>query len=279
MLVALDNRGHGGFSGFFGFAPNAKYTVFQPSLNFVFQTDTTPIAVGDSFTVNLNVENVTDVGGWQADLTFDPKVLKADRVTEGDFLKQEEGETFFQKGTIKNQLGKITGIKAARLTQTPVRGHGSLLSVTFTALRNGESKLTLQNFQVGTRRGEKTRSIPPEIAVVVGNPVPAAPTAHVIPPDRTQLLVNYPNPFNPETWIPYQLAEPAEVTICIYATSGVLVRKLGLGHQAVGYYTNRSRAAYWDGRNAVGEAVASGIYFYTLTAGDFTATGKMLIRK
>ena len=279
LLVALDNRGHGGFSGFFGFAPDAKYTVFRPSLNFVFQRDTTPIAVGDSFTVNLNVENVTDVGGWQADLTFDPKVLTARSVTEGDFLKQDEGETFFQKGTIKNQVGKITGIKAARLTQKPVRGHGTLLSITFRALRNGESKLTLQNFQVGTRRGEKTRSIPPEITIVVGNSAPAAPTAHGIPPDRTQLLVNYPNPFNPETWIPYQLSEPAHVTVRIYATSGVLVRRLGLGPQPAGYYTNRSRAAYWDGKNAVGESVASGVYFYTLTAGDFTATGKMLIRK
>ena len=279
LLVALDNRGHGGFSGFFGFAPDAKYTVFRPSLNFVFQTDTTSIAVGDNFTVNLNVENVNDVGGWQADLTFDPKVLTAHSVTEGDFLKQDEGETFFQEGTVKNQLGKITGIKAARLTQMPVRGHGTLLSVTFQALQNGESKLTLQNFQVGTRRGEKTRSIPPEITIVVGDPAPAAPTAHAIPPDQTQLLANYPNPFNPETWIPYQLSEPADVTVRIYATSGVLVRRLGLGHQAAGYYTNRSRAVYWDGRNAVGEPVASGVYFYTLTAGDFTATGKMLIRK
>lgn len=102
LLVALDNRGHGDFSGFFGFAPDAKYTVFQPSLNFVFQRDTTPIAVGNNFTVNLNVENVTDVGGWQADLIFDPKLLTAKSVTEGDFLKQDEGETFFQKGTVKN---------------------------------------------------------------------------------------------------------------------------------------------------------------------------------
>ena len=279
LLVALDNRGHGGFSGFFGFAPDAKYTVFRPSLNFVFQTDTTPIAVGDTFTVNLNVENVTDVGGWQADLTFDPKVLIARSVTEGDFLKQDEGETFFQKGAIKNQLGKITGIKAARLTRTPVKGQGTLLSVTFRALRNGESKLTLQNFRVGTRSGEKTRSIPPEMTIVVGDPAPAAPTTHAIPPDQTQLLANYPNPFNPETWIPYQLSAPAHVTVRIYATSGVLVRRLRLGHQAAGYYTNRSRAAYWDGKNAVGESVASGLYFYTLTAGDFTATGKMLIRK
>ena len=98
-------------------------------------------------------------------------------------------------------------------------------------------------------------------------------------PEDTALLPNYPNPFNPETWIPYHLANPSDVRITIYDTRGVLVRQLNLGHQREGYYTSRSRAAYWDGRNAVGESVASGIYFYTLTAGDFTATRKMLIRK
>ncbi len=98
-------------------------------------------------------------------------------------------------------------------------------------------------------------------------------------PERTALLTNYPNPFNPETWIPYQLATAAEVQICIYATSGVLVRTLNLGHQPAGIYQQRSRAAYWNGKNEMGESVASGVYFYTLTAGDFTATGKMLIRK
>ena len=98
-------------------------------------------------------------------------------------------------------------------------------------------------------------------------------------PEETVLLHNYPNPFNPETWIPYQLAEPADITIHIYAASGVLVRTLALGHQAAGIYQYRSRAAYWDGKNEVGESVASGIYFYTLTASDFTATRKMLIMK
>ena len=98
-------------------------------------------------------------------------------------------------------------------------------------------------------------------------------------PKETTLLPNFPNPFNPETWIPYQLAKPADVTVCIYAADGKLVRTLALGHQGVGKYYQRSRAAYWNGKNAVGEAVASGVYFYTLTAGDFTATRKMLIRK
>ena len=98
-------------------------------------------------------------------------------------------------------------------------------------------------------------------------------------PKETVLLANYPNPFNPETWIPYQLATAADIQIRIYAASGVLVRTLDLGHQPAGIYQQRSHAAYWDGKNKVGESVASGVYFYTLTAGDFTATRKMIIRK
>ncbi len=102
-------------------------------------------------------------------------------------------------------------------------------------------------------------------------------TANV--PQKTALLANYPNPFNPETWIPYQLAKPAEVSVSIYAADGKLIRTLALGHQAAGVYHNRSRAAYWDGKNATGESVASGVYFYTLIASEFTATRKMLILK
>ncbi|RKU25445.1 hypothetical protein C6495_18880 [Candidatus Poribacteria bacterium] len=98
-------------------------------------------------------------------------------------------------------------------------------------------------------------------------------------PKATALLPNYPNPFNPETWVPYQLAKAADVTLTIYAVDGTLVRTLALGHRAAGVYQSKSRAAYWDGRNELGEPVASGIYFYTLTAGDFSATGKMLVRK
>ena len=98
-------------------------------------------------------------------------------------------------------------------------------------------------------------------------------------PTETELLRNYPNPFNPETWIPYRLAEDAFVTLTIYNGSGQVVRTLDIGHQAASVYESRSKAAYWDGRNEVGETVASGLYFYTLTAGDFSATRKMLILK
>ena len=101
----------------------------------------------------------------------------------------------------------------------------------------------------------------------------------ILTPKRTVLLPNYPNPFNPETWIPYQLADPAEVSISIYSVDGRLVRTLALGELPAGVYQDKSRAAYWDGTNNVGEPVASGIYFYILTAGNFTATRKMLIQK
>ncbi len=98
-------------------------------------------------------------------------------------------------------------------------------------------------------------------------------------PQRTILLANYPNPFNPETWIPYQLANPSNVEVTIYDARGSVVRRLHLGHQRAGYYTSRSRAAYWDGRNTVGERVGSGIYFYQLQADNVSLLRKMVILK
>jgi len=98
-------------------------------------------------------------------------------------------------------------------------------------------------------------------------------------PQETALLHNYPNPFNPETWIPYQLANDAEVTLTVYDTKGIPVRQFDLGHQAAGYYTSRTKAAYWDGRNEIGESVASGVYFYQLDTGDYTELRRMVIPK
>ena len=108
--------------------------------------------------------------------------------------------------------------------------------------------------------------------------VQAAPAAPLTPAE-TALFPNYPNPFNPETWIPYQLAEATDVTLTIYDIKGREVRRLALGHRPAGVYRSRGRAAHWDGRNQIGEKVATGLYFYTLTTRDFNATGKMLIQK
>ena len=98
-------------------------------------------------------------------------------------------------------------------------------------------------------------------------------------PERTQLFANYPNPFNPETWIPYELATDTHVRITIYNTQSVVIRTLQFGHQSAGYYTERDRAAYWDGRNALGEQVASGLYFYQLETDTVSSLRKMVILK
>jgi hypothetical protein len=98
-------------------------------------------------------------------------------------------------------------------------------------------------------------------------------------PSTTRLLANYPNPFNPETWIPFELREASDVRVRIYAVDGVLVRRLDLGHRAAGYYTTRADAAYWDGRNAIGERVASGIYLYELRAAGQSQIRRMLVLK
>lgn len=98
-------------------------------------------------------------------------------------------------------------------------------------------------------------------------------------PIETKLLSNYPNPFNPETWIPYQLSEPSNITLSIHSIDGNVIRTLSLGYKQQGLYHDRNKAIYWDGRNDVGETVSSGIYFYTLITKNSTQTKKMLILK
>ena len=98
-------------------------------------------------------------------------------------------------------------------------------------------------------------------------------------PAKTELLPNYPNPFNPETWIPYQLSEGSTVTVKIYDIRGHLIRTVDVGHKPMGYYLTRERAIYWDGRNEKGEPVSSGVYFYTLNTDTYTQTRRMVIVK
>ena len=367
--------------------PDMIITVGDPSTldvsvsdgPFSLSTDITPVHLDDTFSLLLNANDVANLAGWQADISFDPAVLEAVEVSQGDFLNVKIGDTFFLQGEIDNTAGKIAGISTAKLKGSG-SGTGTLLLVTFKAKTVGETRVTLSNFFAGSSSGEAILSDAPEIAITIEDrKYPAsdvnqdgqvnvldlilvaqhlssdasvnrqsdvngdgtinildlivvaqnfgASTVGVAPfnvtaidnseldpamiqawiaqaelendgslafrqgienlqrllasllPEKTALLANYPNPFNPETWIPYHLAEAADVTVHIYAADGALVRTLGLGHQVAGIYERRVRAAYWDGKNEVGEPVASGLYFYTLTAGDFTASRKMLIVK
>ena len=155
----------------------------------------------------------------------------------------------------------------------PIRGERSIESTSLTA-----EKLT-QWIQLTKQLGPDAQAPYIQKGIVVLQKLLVALTYAEETPTETALLANYPNPFNPETWIPYQLAKPAAVNISIYAADGKLVRTLALGYLPTGVYHNKSCAAYWNGQNALGESVASGVYFYTFTADDFTATRKMFIRK
>ena len=356
--------------------------------NLIFSIDESPVRVNDTFTLHLNIEDAANLAGWLCGIVFDPAALKVVEVSEGDFLKPDGVTTYFLESEIDNAAGKITRLGAVSLGKNGVSGTGRLLSVTFVAKTMGETQVTLTNLYAGSsdlvtiplsipdfvitveervylpwdvnQDGQvsvldlmyvaqylgKDASVNPQsdvdndgtigildlivVAQHIGETPASAPIlianrgvnmypiaknsdeltpalvqawiTHAqkendgsiifrqgitnlqkllasLTPIKTKLLANYPNPFNPETWIPYHLAEPAEVVLTIYSANGRIIRTLVLGHQDAGIYKSRSRAAYWDGRNSMGELVASGIYFYTLTAGDFTATRKMLIRK
>jgi len=98
-------------------------------------------------------------------------------------------------------------------------------------------------------------------------------------PQYNALLQNFPNPFNPNTWIPFQLREAGEVTIRVYNSAGELVRQLELGYKPAGLYVSQDRAVYWDGKDKFGMPVASGVYFYSIQAGDFSAVKKLIVLK
>ena len=247
LLVAIDNRNNdGGFSGFFGFAEDADYTVNHPDKKIEIDVpahDVNEDGITDLFDLILVGQ---DFGNENA--------VNARTDVNGDGIVNIQDLVL-----VASHLGDLSGIAAAPATLAI--GNMALDPVMIQAWIaqaeiEDDGSLT---FQRGIANLQQL------LAVLV--------------PESTALLPNYPNPFNPETWIPYQLAEAAEVRLCIYATNGALVRTLDLGHQQAGTYQSRSQAAYWDGHNEVGEPVASGVYFYTLTAGDFTATRKMLIRK
>ncbi len=150
---------------FFGFEPGTEYSVVNPSVGYTFSNS--KIHVGDTFTLDLSAENVYDLSGWQFDITFDPEVLEAVEVNEGDFLKAEEGATFFQSGTIDNTAGKITGLSAIRFNEDGVTGTGTLLSVTFTAKASGETRLALHNFELGSITGDVIPAGPHEVVITI----------------------------------------------------------------------------------------------------------------
>ena len=246
LLVAVDNRGHGAFSGFFGFAKDAEYTVNHPDKKITIEVPAWDVnkdgiaSILDLILVGQNFGKTKPTNA-RADVNGDGKVNISDLILVAGHLGELSGIAASPSVLALRSIGLDVATIQAWIAEAKVENDGSLV------------------FQQGLANLRRLLAL--------------------LTPEKTALLANYPNPFNPETWIPYQLAQESDVRIHIYAVNGTLVRRLDLGHQPAGMYRQRTRAAYWDGRNQLGEPVASGVYFYTLTTGDFTATRKMLIRK
>ena len=172
-------------------------------------------------------------------------------------------------------------LESSSVTVTRTAGTTAAVTVDISVLPDIPSDLIpgslyIDAYHRGYTLAKSATGLPLEITAAVGG---APQLTKDAAPAETALLSNYPNPANPETWIPYQLAKPADVSLTIYNVRGVVVRKLALGHQQAGVYMSRDRAAHWDGKNKSGESVASGVYFYVFKAGEYTALRKMLIRK
>ena len=243
LLVAV-YEGEGWWSGFFGFERGTDYTVW---------TQSPPIPIGIPRLADINEDGIVSI----LDLIFVAR----------DFERNKP----INPRTDVNGDGRVNildlNFVASNIDATiPAAPSGFMLG-------NRVSPETVRVW-IARAYAENDGSLVFQQGIASLQRLLAA-----LIPRETQLLANYPNPFNPETWIPYQLATATDVQIHIYAADGTLVRMLDLGHQPAGIYQQRSRAAYWNGKNEIGESVASGVYFYTLTAGDFTETRKMLIRK
>ena len=211
---------------------------------------------GESVTVPLKVDDIRELASGDVRIAYDRTVLRAIEVlSDADVLLQSKID--------KSGVIQISFASNERLMSETVA------EIQFDILADNVSPLKLQQVQLYSS----------DARPVISRKIDGQFSSWAIPPEHSALLPNFPNPFNPETWIPYQLASGGEVTIRIYNVKGQLIKTLALGYQPAGIYTHRSRAAYWDGKNEQGNKVASGVYFYQLHTGQFTALRKLIVLK
>jgi hypothetical protein len=224
---------------------------------------------GETVTVSVNLDNAEELLAGQFVLTYDINCLELIRITP-------EPTEFSEIESAQKEGRSLPSLIASQVRDGKI--HFAFANIQAEIAQRTVLKL---EFKLNGRIPYK-HEIPLTLSQVSFNEkkVPNLyPGAIEILPNRTVVLQNYPNPFNPETWLPYHLARDTSVTIRIYNIRGNLVRTLYLGNQNAGIYVAKDRAAHWDGRDNLGQRVASGVYFYTLQAGDFVATRKMTILK
>ena len=221
-------------------------------------------------TISIQSTAIADLYGYHLSIQYDPAVLKLLSTSPGSVLAAALPQSHWH---VSQQGPQLELTQTRQRTPHGVTAEGELATLVFdvkrTALPASQLPLQLVDLQLAD---SLTRAIPVNV-------IAERISMTELFPERPMLLQNYPNPFNPETWIPYQLSVDSEVTISIYDAQGGGIRQLDLGYQAVGTYITRGRAAYWDGEDMYGGPVASGVYFYQIQAGTFSANRKMVILK
>ncbi|MFC1713785.1 cohesin domain-containing protein [Candidatus Poribacteria bacterium] len=208
---------------------------------------------GESITVPVKVDNTQGVAGGDISIRYDPEVLRAVNISPDPHVIM--ASNLREAGIARIAFMSIDGLASKTLAQ-----------IQFDVLVDDTSPLALRTVELYTPGAQPlpSRSIDKRF------------TSWAMRPEKSALLQNFPNPFNPQTWIPYQLRDSSDVTIRIYNSVGELVRELDLGYKSAGLYVSQDRAAYWDGKTKFGTDIASGVYFYSIQAGDLVAVRKLI---
>jgi antitoxin component of MazEF toxin-antitoxin module len=210
---------------------------------------------GQDIVIPLNIDNGDMVSSGDFVITYDKSAIRIIDISSDNDVLLESNLT--ESGKLR-----ISFVSISKLGN-------SIANLHFAVLTDNLSPLTLQSVEL-----YRSDALPIRV-----NKVSNQFNSLIKKPDNNLLLQNYPNPFNPETWIPYQLNKDNDVVIKIYSSSGLLIRSLNLGYKSAGFYASKDKAAFWDGKNEAGEQIASGIYFYSIQAKDFTATKMMVVTK
>ena len=211
---------------------------------------------GETITVPVKVDSPQGLAGGDICVSYNQSVLQAIEVlSDPDSLL---ASSLNNPGKVRIAFANANGVNSETVAR-----------IKFRILSDDSSPLVLETVEM----------YGPDARPLASKGIDEKFTSWAIPPEHSGLLQNFPNPFNPETWMPYQLKDAAEATIRIYNSAGELIRELDLGYRSPGLYVSKDRAAYWDGTNKFGATVASGVYFYSIRAGDFTAVRKLIILK
>ena len=209
---------------------------------------------GESVTVPLKVDNTAGLAGGDICVAYDSAVLRAVDVSS-------DSQILLASNTSEPGMVRIAFADADKLNTK------ALAEIQFDILADAVSPLTLQ----------KVELYQPDALPIGTRKINGQFSSWAIPPERSALLQNFPNPFNPDTWIPYQLSEPSDVSITIYDSTGRVVKRLDLGHKSAGIYRTQDRAAHWSGHNDAGETVASGVYFVVFDTRYYHQTQRIVL--